>query len=94
MIGMIVQIYIFVIFIRSIISWAGPMPYNPFTQILRKLTDPVFRFVHKNFPFTIVGGIDLSPIFIIFILYFLNNFLTGILNDYALSLLNYKTVIR
>jgi YggT family protein len=94
MIGMVIQTYIFIIIIRSIISWAGPMPYNPFVQILRKLTDPVFRFVHKNFPFTIIGGIDLSPIVVIFILYFLNNFFTGILNDYALSLLKYKEIIR
>jgi len=94
MIGMIIQTYIFIIIIRSIISWAGPLPYNQFVQILRKITDPVFRFVHRNIPFTIVGGIDLSPIIIIFTLYFLNTFLTGLLNDYALSLLKYKTVIR
>lgn len=75
-IRLIIHVYIFIIIIRSLISWAGNMPPNRFTFFLRKVTDPVFRFVHKYLPFTIIGGIDISPIIIIFSLYLLINLLT------------------
>ncbi len=68
-----IQIYIYIIIIRSVISWIGSIPPNPFIMLLRRLTDPVFRFVHKNLPFTIIGGIDVSPIIIVIALYFIDN---------------------
>jgi YggT family protein len=73
LIHFIIQAYIVVIIIRSIISWIGNIPPNDFVLILRKLTDPLFKFVHKHVPFTIVGGLDISPVFIIFGLYFLDS---------------------
>lgn len=75
-IQLIIQVYIFIIIIRSLISWAGNIPPNRFIFFLRRVTDPVFRLVHKYLPFTIIGGIDISPIIIIFFLYLLNNLLT------------------
>ncbi len=71
-----IQAYIIIILVRSVISWAGHVPQNKFIYFLKKLTDPVFRFVHKYFPFTIIGNIDISPILIIFLLYFVNNLLS------------------
>ncbi len=79
----VIQIYIWIIIIRSVISWLGNIPPNTFVIILRRLTDPVFRFVHKKIPFTIVGGIDISPIFIIMALYFIDSFFIGVMMDYA-----------
>jgi len=73
---LIINAYIIVILVRSVISWAGPLPQNRIVYFLRRITDPVFRFVHKYFPFTIIGNIDISPILIIFILYFVNNLLS------------------
>jgi len=74
-----IEVYIIIIVIRSIISWAGNMPPNNLTYFLRRITDPVFRTVHKYLPFTIIGGIDISPIIIIFTLYLINNLLTRLL---------------
>jgi len=74
-----IEVYIIIIVIRSIISWAGNMPPNNLTYFLRRITDPVFRIVHKYLPFTIIGGIDISPIIIIFTLYLINNLLTRLL---------------
>lgn len=85
--SMVIHIFIFIIIIRSIISWAGPLPYNQFVLILRKITDPIFRFVHKIIPFSIVGGIDISPIIILFALYFIDTLISGVLRDYAAILL-------
>lgn len=93
MLGMLIQVYIFIIIIRTIISWAGPLPYNPLAQLLKKITDPVFLFVHRIIPFAIVGGIDISPIIIIFVLYFLNNLLCGVLNDYASTFFQNRMVL-
>lgn len=78
-----IQIYIFIIIIRAVISWMGNIPPNQFIYILRRLTDPVFRLVHRHIPFAIIGGIDISPIFITVILYFIDNVVYGTLMDMA-----------
>ena len=80
---LVIHIYIFIIVVRSIMSWMGPMPHNRFTLLLRRLTDPVFRLVHKTLPFAIIGGIDISPIIIIIILVFMDKFFTSLLLNYA-----------
>lgn len=81
----LIQIYIIIIIIRSVISWMGHIPPNRFIMILRRLTDPVFRLVHRHLPFLVVGGIDISPIVIVVVLYFIDNFFTGLLLDLAVS---------
>lgn len=87
LIHLIIQIYILIIIVRSVISWVGTVPRNQFTLVLRKLTDPVFKFVHKWLPFTIIGGIDISPVIIVIALYFIDNFLYSVLMGYAVQLL-------
>lgn len=78
-----INVYIFIILVRAIISWAGTIPPNRFIFFLRKVTDPVFRFVHRNLPFTIIGGIDISPIFIVLALYLADHLVVGALMDYS-----------
>jgi YggT family protein len=34
------NIYMWVIIIRALISWVNPDPYNPIVQILAKVTEP------------------------------------------------------
>jgi len=77
---------IIIIFVRSIISWVGNIPPNAFIFTLRRLTDPVFRWVHRKLPFTIIGGIDISPLIILAALYFLDTVIYGSLLDIANSL--------
>lgn len=81
----LIQIYIIIIIIRSVISWMGHIPPNRFIMILRRLTDPVFRLVHRHLPFLVVGGIDISPIVIVIVLYFIDSFFTDLLLDLATS---------
>jgi YggT family protein len=64
----------------------GTIPPNPFIMMLRRLTDPVFRLVHRHLPFMVIGGIDISPIAIVLVLYFIDNFITGLLMDLAVTL--------
>ena len=83
LVHLLIHAYIFVILVRSVISWMGNIRPNQFVMLLRRLTDPVFRFVHKHLPFTVVGGIDISPIIIIVALYILDNLVVGGLLSYA-----------
>ena len=81
------QAYIFIILIRAVLSWMGPMPPGPLINILRRLTDPVFRLVHRYIPFSIIGVIDISPVIVMLGLYFIDDLITGILLGYAGRLL-------
>lgn len=82
-----IQIYIFIIIIRAVVSWMGNVPPNPFFNLLRQLTDPVFRFVHRVLPrnITIVGNIDISPIIIFLGLLLVDRLVTGLLLDLAIQ---------
>lgn len=55
------NIYMWSIIIRALISWVNPDPYNPIVQILTKMTEPVLRPIRKLVPPHKVG-IDLSPL--------------------------------
>ncbi len=81
-----INVFIVIIIIRALISWMGNVPPNAFIIMLRRLTDPVFRWVHRTFPFMIVGGIDISPIAICAALYFIDSVLYKTLIRYAMSL--------
>jgi YggT family protein len=83
LIDIAIHAYIFIILIRAVISWMGNIPTNNFIILLRRITDPVFRFVHRYLPFTIIGGIDISPIFIVMFLYLIDVVVVSTLGDYA-----------
>jgi len=85
-ISIAIHVYIFIILIRAVISWMGNIPTNHFIILLKRLTDPVFRFVHRHLPFTIIGGIDISPIIIVMVLYLIDAVIIATLGDYASQL--------
>jgi YggT family protein len=66
----ILEIYMWVIIIRALISWVNPDPYNPIVQMLTRLTEPVLRPIRKLVP-PFKVGIDLSPFIAILIIIFL-----------------------
>lgn len=80
--------YIIVILIRSVISWVGTIPPNKFIILLRKITDPVFRFVHKHVPYTVVGNVDISPIYIVIALLLLDRVILELLAGLAVNTVN------
>ena len=82
---MIVNIYIWVIIINSLISWVRPDPYNPIVQILNRLSEPAYDFVRRIMP-TVIGGIDLAPIIIILALQFISLFFIKLIYSFAGSL--------
>lgn len=70
----VVSLYKWVIIISSLLSWVRPDPYNPIVQMLHRLTEPAYALVRRFVP-TVVGGMDLAPLIIIFALIFLETFL-------------------
>lgn len=67
-------IYIWLILGRAIISWVNPDPYNPIVVFLYRVTEPVMAPVRRLIPIRGLG-IDISPIIVIMIIYFLQTFL-------------------
>jgi YggT family protein len=66
----VLNIYMWVIIIRALISWVNPDPYNPIVQFLQRITEPVLRPLRRILP-TYRLGLDVSPIIAILIIMFL-----------------------
>ncbi len=79
--GYVFTIYIWVIIIRALLSWVSPDPYNPIVQVLYRLTEPVLEPVRRRLPNPM--GVDLSPIVVVLIVFFLQNFLVQSIFDLA-----------
>lgn len=58
----LLNVYTWVIIIRAILSWFGPMPRHPMVVLLVKLTEPVLAPCRALVPPEKLGGIDVSPI--------------------------------
>lgn len=61
-----INLFIYAIFIRIILSWISQGAYNPATAIITTLTEPVLRPFRRIIP--AIGGFDISPIFAIILL--------------------------
>ena len=73
----IIFLYKWVIIISAILTWVRPDPFNPIVQMLYRLTEPAYAFVRRYIP-TVVGGMDLAPLILIFALIFLETFLKSL----------------
>lgn len=60
LLSLIINIFIFSIFARAILSWINPGSYNAASSILYSLTEPLLTLSRKLIPD--LGGIDLSPL--------------------------------
>ena len=79
-------IYMWVIIARAVLSWVSPDPYNPIVRFIYNLTEPVMYQIRKRIPVNF-GGIDISPIIVLFAIIFLQKFVVGTLQGIARSLL-------
>jgi len=64
LISLAIQIYIYIIIARALISWVSPDPYNPIVRFLYRATEPVLRPVRERLPMSQMG-IDFSPMIVI-----------------------------
>jgi YggT family protein len=58
-----------VIIIAVLISWVSPDPRNPIVRFLWGVTEPLFRPFRRLVPPSRTGGIDISPLFVLAIIY-------------------------
>ena len=75
----ILSLYKWVIIIGALLSWVQPDPYNPIVQMIYRLTQPAYNLVQRYIP-TVFGGMDLSPVILIFAIQFLEVFFTNLFN--------------
>lgn len=83
-IDLVLTFYMWIIIIRAIISWVNPDPFNPIVRFLYQITEPVLYRVRRFLP--PLGGIDLSPLIVILLIVFLQQFLVPSLYDLAVRL--------
>lgn len=84
LLDMALSLVMWLIIIRALISWVSPDPYNPIVRFLMGATEPILRPLQRILP--PMGGMDLSPILAIFLIYFLQLFVVRTLHDIAMRL--------
>ena len=72
----VLELYMWVIIIRALLSWVSPDPYNPIVQFLNSITEPVLYRVRQLIPMSSIG-VDFSPIVVILVIIFLQSFLVN-----------------
>ena len=83
--GYVLNIYMWVVIARAVLSWVSPDPYNPIVRFIHTVTEPVLYQVRRRLP-VVFGGIDLSPIVVFLAILFLENFVVGSLQEFAAGL--------
>jgi YggT family protein len=73
----IISLYKWIVIISALLSWVQPDPYNPIVQVLYRLTEPAYIFIRRYIP-TVIGGMDMAPLILIFILQFLEIFFSNL----------------
>jgi YggT family protein len=67
------ELYMYVVIARALISWVNPDPWNPIVQFLEKITEPALAPLRRVIGWKL--GVDVSPIILIFIIVFLQRFI-------------------
>jgi YggT family protein len=78
MVLMLLQVYIFIVVARAVISWVGPDPSNPIVRFLYNATEPVLQRIRRVLPLQF-SGFDLSPLALLFALFFVQNLIRRLL---------------
>ena len=65
------EILTIIIFIRVILSWFPHNPYQPLIKLIYKISNPILNPIRNIV--SPIGGIDISPIILIFIIQLIKN---------------------
>ena len=80
----ILNIFMWIIIARAILSWVNPDPYNNIVRFINNITEPVLYQIRKRIPMDF-GGLDISPIIAILIIVFFQTFIVRSLHQLAFS---------
>ena len=64
----LLDFYSLIIIASAILSWFPAASRNPVAALIRDLTEPVYAQIHKVLNPSMTGGIDLSPIIVLFLI--------------------------
>ena len=64
-----------IVIIAALVSWVSPDPRNPIVRFLYTVTEPLFRPFRRLIPPSRTGGIDLSPLFVLLVIFLVSRFL-------------------
>ncbi len=81
---MLLSLYMWIIIARAVLSWVNPDPYNPIVRFIHQATEPVLYQVRRYLPS--FGGIDFSPIIVLFLIVFLKTAIVSTLFQLSLRL--------
>ncbi|MBK50643.1 MAG: YggT family protein [SAR202 cluster bacterium] len=73
---LIITLLTIAIFGRVILSWIFPRGEDPLSKVLFLVTEPVLQPIRKLLPN--FGMLDLSPMIVIFVLYFIRRLIVSI----------------
>ena len=82
--GTLLNIYMWIIIIRALISWVNPDPWNPIVQFLNRVTEPILAPIRQMIGLRI--GVDVSPIIVILIIIFLQKAVVQSLEEFAMRM--------
>ncbi|MFC1542435.1 YggT family protein [Pseudomonadota bacterium] len=82
----VLTIAMVVVIARAILSWVSPDPHNPIVRIINQLSEPVLFPVRRRVPY--FGGVDFSPIIVLMIIFFLDEFLVNSLYRIAAPMIH------
>jgi len=85
LINFVLTAYMWIIVGRAVISWVNADPYNPIVRFIYEATEPVLSRVRRFLPINF-GGIDFSPMVVILVIIFLQNFLVATLRQLAIRM--------
>lgn len=81
-VGVLAQLYVFVLIGRVICSWVSADPYNPIVRFLVAASDPLLNRIRRLVP--PIAGLDFSPLIAILVVQILiQGFLVDTLRDLA-----------
>ena len=83
--SIVLNLYMWVIIIRALLTWVNPDPYNPIVQFLYSITEPVLHRVRQLIPMSGIG-IDFSPIIVLLGIVFIEVFVVNSLATLAMQL--------
>jgi len=83
---MILFFAMIVVIARAVLSWVSPDPYNPIVRVINQLSEPLLFPIRRRVPY--LGGMDLSPIILLMVIFFLQNFLVQSLKHLAIGMIN------
>jgi len=75
--------YMWIIIARAVLSWVSADPSNPIVQFLHRATEPVLRPIRRRLPDM---PLDFSPMIVLIVIYFLQQFLVRTLRGLTYSL--------